>query len=153
MKEGVLDQALEKLKVAGDSVSFGLLSNANLKQKVEIDLQKQSEKFGSKLSVDNYEAVLNQAPFNPYLVERISDYLALKGKKLEAYNVAFYATEVNSNSAIIWKTLAKRALDISEFEYAQDALKELETLLPPGELQTLKNLYQERKEKVQSGGF
>ena len=153
MKEGVLDQALEKLKVAGDSVSFGLLSNANLKQKVEIDLQKQSEKFGSKLSVGNYETVLNQAPFNPYLVERISDYLASKGKKLEAYNVAFYATEVNSNSAIIWKTLAKRALDISEFEYAQDALKKLETLLPPGELQTLKTLYQERKEKVQSGGF
>jgi hypothetical protein len=153
MKEGVLDQALEKLKSARDSVSFGLLSNATLKAKVENDLLSQSQKYTTNLSLENYQDVLNQAPFNPYLIEKLSNFLASKDKKLEAYNVAFYAAEINTNSARIWKTLVIRALDISEFEYANDGINKLETLIPNTELQDLKKIYQERKEKVQSGGF
>lgn len=153
MKEGVLDQALVRLKMAGDSTSFALLSNANLKQKVDADLMSQSQKYGANLTEKNYKEVLDQAPFNPYLVEKISNFLTSKNKKLEAYNVAFYAAEVNTESALIWTTLVKKAIDISEYEYAMDGIKKLETLLPSKDLTSLKKLYQEQKEKVQSGGF
>ena len=153
MKEGVLDQALLRLKAAGDSSSFSLLSNANLKQKVEKDLQLQSKKYGANITGKNYNEVLNQAPFNPYLIEKISNYLTSKNKKLEAYNVAFYAAEVNSESALIWETLVKKAIDISEFEYAMDGIKKLETITSNSKLDSLKKLYNEQKQKVQSGGF
>ncbi len=153
MKEGVLDQALLRLKDAGDSSSAALLSNANLKQKVEKDLKAQSDKFGSGISLENYQEVIKKAPFNPYLIEKIANFLTSKNKKLEAYNVAFYAAEVNTESALIWKTLVKKALDISEYEYAMDGIKKLETLLPKNELVAMKKLYQDQKEKVQSAGF
>jgi hypothetical protein len=153
MKEGVLDQALARLKAAGDTSSFSLLSNANLKQKVENDLKAQSEKFGVNITEKNYNEVLNQAPFNPYLIERISNYLTSMNKKLEAYKVAFYAAEVNRESTLIWETLVKKAIDISEFEYAMDGIKKLETFAPSTRLEALKKLYKEQKQKVQSGGF
>jgi hypothetical protein len=44
-------------------------------------------------------------------------------------------------------------LDISEFEYAQDGIKKLETLLPSNELANIKKQYKEQMEKVQSAGF
>jgi hypothetical protein len=153
MKEGVLDQALLRLKAAGDSSSAALLTNANLQQKVEKDLQAQSDEFGSGISLENYLEVLKKAPFNPYLIERIANFLTSKNKKLEAYKVPFYAAEVNTESALIWKTLVKKALDISEYEYAQDGIKKLETLLPSNELANIKKQYKEQKEKVQSAGF
>ena len=153
MKEGVLDQALLRLKDAGDSSSAALLTNANLKQKVEKDLQAQSDKFSSGISLENYQEVIKKAPFNPYLIEKIANFLTSKNKKLEAYNVAFYAAEVNTESALIWKTLVKKALDISEYEYAMDGIKKLETLLPSNELVAIKKLYQDQKQKVQSAGF
>jgi hypothetical protein len=153
MKEGVLDQALLRLKAAGDSSSAALLANANLKQKVEKDLQAQSDKFGSEIKVENYQEVIKKAPFNPYLVEKIANFLTSKNKKLEAYNVAFYAAEVNTESSLIWKTLVKKALDISEYEYAMDGIKKLEMLLPANELLAIKKLYQDQKQKVQSAGF
>ena len=153
MKEGVLGQALDRLKMAGDTSSYRLLSGANLKLSVEKDLMAQSEKIGQNITRENYMEILNQAPYNPYLIEKISDFLTSKNKNLEAYNVAFYAAELNNESALIQKTLVKKALDISEFEYAMDGIKKLETLVPNTELGALKKLYQERKEKVQSGGF
>jgi hypothetical protein len=153
MKEGVLDQALLRLKAAGDSSSAALLTNANLQQKVEKDLQAQSDEFGFGISLENYLEVLKKAPFNPYLIERIANFLTSKNKKLEAYKVPFYAAEVNTESALIWKTLVKKALDISEYEYAQDGIKKLETLLPSNELANIKKQYKEQKEKVQSAGF
>ena len=76
-----------------------------------------------------------------------------KNKKLEAYKVAFYAAEVNSESTLIWETLVKKAIDISEFEYAMDGIKKLETFAPSTRLEALKKLYKEQKQKVQSGGF
>jgi hypothetical protein len=153
MKEGMLDQALIRLKMAGDSTSFALLSNSNLKQKVEADLKSLSQKLGANLTEKNYQDILNQAPFNPFLIEKISNFLTSKNKKLEAYNVAFYAAEVNSESALIWTTLVKKAIDISEYQYAMDGIKKLETLLPSKDLALLKKLFKEQKEKVQSGVF
>mgnify|MGYP003616854418 CR=1 FL=1 len=124
-----------------------------IKQKVEKDLQVQAEKYGANITEKNYNEVLNQAPYNPYLIEKISNYLTSKNKKLEAYNVAFYAAEVNSEAVVIWETLGKKAIDISEFEYAMDGIKKLETITSNARLESLKKLFKEQKQKVQSGGF
>lgn len=153
MKEGVLDKAIERLKIAGDITSSEIISKADLRQKVELDLQKQAANVTKELNEKNYEEILSKAPFNPYVIEKISNFLTSKTKNLEAYNVAFYASEVNSGSALIWKTYIKKALAISQLEYAQDGLKELEKVGTTTEILEAKTEIEKQKQKISNSSF
>lgn len=80
MKEGIADKAIERLKMAGDLSSVELLENANVQSKMKVDLEKQAEDLSVGLNENNYKEVLNRAPFNPFLIENISDMLSAKRK-------------------------------------------------------------------------
>ncbi|MCP9766649.1 hypothetical protein EGI22_01930 [Lacihabitans sp. LS3-19] len=153
MKEGIADKAIERLRMAGDLSSVALLENANLQSKMKVDLEKQAQNLSVGLNENNYKEAINKAPFNAFLIKNISDMLSAKNKDLEAYNVVFYAADVNSTSSLLLKTLVKKAIAISEFEYAQDGINKLESMGYLKEASELKTELKTKREKIQSDVF
>jgi hypothetical protein len=153
MKEGMADKAIERLKMAGDLSSVALLENSNLQSKMKEDLKKQAQDLSVGLNESNYDEIISKAPFNPFLIEKIADMLSAKKKDLEAYNIVFYATDVNSTSFLLVKTLIKKAIGISEFEYAKDGIITLESMGYIKEAKELKIELNTKREKIKSDGF
>jgi hypothetical protein len=153
-KEGVLKESLIRLKAAGDSASANLLNTEKYKQYLEASLQDQAKEIlNEKLTLVNYQKTINKGPLNPYLIKEVSDFLSINKKKLEAYNIVFYATELNSSSSLIWKTYIKKSMDLSLFEYAEDGLVQLKSLVSPAEFIVLADELKKEKLKRKNKGF
>ena len=130
-----------------------MLLGSDIRLKMEKSQQEQAIKLSKNLTLSNYTEILNKAPLNPYLLVKIADLLTSKKKDSEAYNLLFYATEINNDSPVIWKAYIKKALDLSQWEYATDGLTNLKPLVPNSEYLAYQNLISQRKQKMISGDF
>ncbi len=139
LKEGVYDQSIARLKASGDSSSVKILESNSMKERFEVELQNVSnEVLKTPLTLENYESTLDKAPLNPFVVSAVSDFLDKNKKNLEAYKVAFYASEINSENVLLIKTYIKRALAISQVEYAEDGLARLKSKVSTAEYNAAK---------------
>jgi hypothetical protein len=134
IKEGLLNRGLIHLETSGDLASVELIKKQNLAENIEKSLQAQAQKIGADLSLKNYKETLNRAPFNPYLISMAADVLIKNKKETEAYNLVYYSTDFNPKHPEIWKAYFKSALAASQYEYAQDALIELQGKIPGSQL-------------------
>jgi hypothetical protein len=142
LKEGVYNEALTRLNLAGDSSSTKILANPEYKEIYERNLDiiaNQILKPG--LTLENYKELINKAPLNPDLITKVADFLSSKKLDLEAYNLAFYASELNTESALLWKTYARKAMNLSQFDYAKDALIKLKPLVLAAEFAIIEKEY------------
>jgi hypothetical protein len=154
LKEGAIQEGMERLKVAGDSTSAKLLDSETYRKTLQVTLQDQArELLKEKLTLTNYQSVVNKAPLNPYLLRSVSDFLSEQKKSLEAYNTLFYASEINTSSPIIWKAYIKKALDLSQFEYAEEGLSRLKDLVPAEEYVVFLDEYNKTKQARNLQGF
>lgn len=154
LKEGAIKEGLERLIIAGDSSSVILLNKESNKQTFQAALQDRAkELLNEKITLSNYTMILNKAPLNPYLLKTVSDFLTDKKKNLEAYNTLFYASELNTSSPIIWKTYVKKALDLSQFEYAEEGLLKLKSLVSSEDYIVFLDEYNKAKTMNRSQGF
>lgn len=153
LQEGLVNQSIERLKIAGDETSVKMLLGSDIRPKMEKSQQEQALKLSKNLTLSNYTEILNKAPLNPYLLVKIADLLTGKKKDSEAYNLLFYATEINNDSPVIWKAYIKKALDLSQWEYATDGLTNLKPLVPNSEYLAYQNLISQRKQKMIFGDF
>ena len=153
LQEGLVNQAIERLKIAGDSTSVSVLMKSDIRQKMEKSQQDQAKKLSQNLTLTNYSEILNKAPLNPYLLEKTADFLSTKKKDTEAYNLLFYATEINKDSPVIWKSYIRKALDLAQWDYANEGLKNLKPLVNNAEYLDYKNLISQKKQKTLSADF
>lgn len=151
MREGAFVPAISRLEKAGDSSSVALLSKSDVHKKLDEKLRESGATLTKDLNLKNYEEVLNKAPLNPYVLVKVSDFLAEKGKSLEAYNTVFYALDFVKDSPILLKTYITRALGMSMFDYAEDGLKKLAPLVNNEELIQLNREID--KKKLESENF
>lgn len=147
MREGAFGASLQHLDKAGDASSVGILSASDIKETINQQLHSQAETFGKDLRLNTYKEILNKAPLNPYLIIKVSDFLSKNQKSLEAYNVVFYALNYLNDSPDLLKVYLKRALDLSMFEYAEDALIQLKAKVSEKEFNEYDNLIQNIKNK------
>ncbi len=148
IKEGVLDKGLIELEKAGDMTSVQMIRNQKLDGSIDKSLIEQAEKLSSGLSVKNYNEILNKAPLNPYLITKVSDVLIKGNKAMEAYNIAFYATDFLGEHAEVLKSIFKSGVALSQFEYANDALQKLQGKISSTEWNTLKSTLDAKQVKV-----
>lgn len=156
LKEGVYDQAVYQLGAAGDSSSVALLTSQNYKGNLDGRLELQAGAITEKgITLKNVDELVNKAPLNPYLLDKVAAFLGKAKEDNKAYNMLFYATELNPNSALLWQLYTNKAMDMSLTEYAQNGLDKLKTLLPKSEFDQFNTLYQFRKAEKErsSAGF
>jgi hypothetical protein len=147
MREGAYSSAIHRLKNAGDSSSVKLLSDSDLKLKLQEKLKTQAETLTKEISFDNYKEVINKAPVNPWLLIKVADFLSSKDKHLEAYNTVLYGQDMLADSPEILKSYIQKALKLSMFDYAEDGLKKLRPLISTSEVLAIqKNISDARHE-------
>lgn len=134
MQEGAFSSAINRLQKAGDSSSVKLLSDSDLKVKLQEQLKTQAETLSKGMSLENYKDVINKAPVNPWLLVRVADFLSQKGKHLDAYNTVFYAQDMVSDSPDLLKSYIQKALRLSMFDYAEESLAKLRPMIKPEEV-------------------
>jgi hypothetical protein len=125
IKEGLLDKGFIELEKAGDGASVALIKAQNLGETIETSLKKQSIDLSQGLTLTNYKEQLNKAPFNPYLLNKVADILIKNKKANEAYDLVFYSTDFMGDHPEILRANFKAALELSQYEYAGDALGKL----------------------------
>lgn len=153
MQEGLSQKAAKMLSFAGDSTSAKKIQNPDISQKIDSTLRNQANKLTVDLSLKNYEQVLSKAPLNPYLIEKMANFLVKNNKKSEAYSLVFYATELNEDSPMLWEKYIDLALGLSEYEYALEGLEKLKPLVPKTKITTLNQKIINQKNTSQSDYF
>jgi hypothetical protein len=156
LKEGVYDKAVYYLNRAGDSSSVALLAAQKYSETLDERLELQAGNIvKGGITAGNLGELLNKAPLNPYLLEKVTQYLSGIKRDGEAYNLLFYATDLNPSSAKLWKLYVYKALDMSQTGYADNGLAKLKTLLPAGEYEQFKSLFELKKAERQkkAGNF
>lgn len=128
MQEGVVPMAIERLQAAGDTAAVNTIKVTSLQQEVNTKLREQAEKISQNLTLDNYEATLNRAPLNLFLVAKVSDMLAVNKKNLEAYNVAFYSLPYHPKSVELLETYIKRAKEMHMNQEVELSIAQLQRL-------------------------
>lgn len=113
MNEGAYTKALASLATAGDSSSVELLQKADLRMRIDSSLRVQA----AALPLDSVAA-----PLNPYYLVRVAQHLDQKGKRLEAYNLLFYALDYQEDSPVLLEAYVRQATSLSMFEYAESGL-------------------------------
>ena len=136
MNEGAYTKAIEFLKSSGDESSAALLNTPEIRIKVDSALRGQSESLAPTL-----EAV-KKAPLNPYVLVKTADALSKEGRKLDAYNLIFYALEFQPDSPLLWRTYVQKALDLSMKAYAEEGLENGSPYLSKDEIMALREKIQ-----------
>lgn len=150
IREGALSQAIEYLSMSGDETSAEALNDQNLKNKLAEQQRVQAESLTTELTVENYSEILNKAPLNPYLLIKVSDFLAGQDKLSDAYNVVFYGMDYIKNDPNLIKSYIERSIDISMFDYAEDGLSQLKGLVSPAEIDEITEVIKATKQKSSS---
>lgn len=148
VKEGLAFKGSKLLIEAGDPNSANLIMSQKLQLKMDSSLIAQAQKLSAELSINNYKTVINKAPLNPYLIDKVVDKLIQNKKYLEAYNTVFYASELNDTHPQIWKSIIKSAVMVPQYEYAYDALAKLKGNISANEYLVYEKLINESKAKI-----
>ncbi|MGL4632184.1 MAG: hypothetical protein ACRCVT_13355 [Leadbetterella sp.] len=149
MSLGLYDKALLSLKNSGDSSSLALLSKSFVKPKLDSLLKLNANNLSSNLSLSTYKNILKRAPLNPYLVAKISDFLLHNNKASEAYNLAFYATDFAPENPILLGSVFQAAMALKQFDYAENTLSQLKSLIPQKDYLVLQQQLLSTKSKIQ----
>ncbi len=146
LREGVYDKAVEYMKRVGDTTSLRLMEEHQYRESLDSKLELQADALTEKgVSADNFEELLNKAPLNPYLVEKITSFLTSVKEDTRAYNIVFYATELNPSSTLLWKLYVNKSLDLGRTTYAETGLDRLKVLMPVEEYVNFRRLYELKK--------
>ena len=129
LNEGLYDKSLDAFLKGGDSLSIQNLQLANYESKID-QLQFQYSKNipNESISKSDYVSVLEKAPYNPYIVERVVDMLLTNNQSQQAYKVVFNAIQTNTESLLLWKKYTMVALKNGLTSYADNGLKNVKRL-------------------------
>lgn len=115
MNEGAYTQALASLSAAGDSSSVLLLEKADLRKQIDSSLRAQANRLPVELDAA-------KAPLNPYYLVKVANGLDKQGKKLEAYNLLFYALDFQGDSPVLLEAYVRQAMGLAMLDYAETGL-------------------------------
>jgi Flp pilus assembly protein TadD len=138
MNEGAYSKALASLNAAGDSTSVLLLQKADLRMRIDSSLRVQAESLKADLDA-------SKAPLNPYFLVKVAKNLDQKGKKLEAYNLLFYALDFQGDSPLLLEAYIRQAIALSMLEYAENGLTRGKSILEPGLYRELQDTIEEKR--------
>lgn len=143
LNEGLYSKSLDAFYKAGDSLSIQNLQLADYKSKIaDRQLAYSNNIPNESISLSDYEAVLQKAPYNPYIVERVVDMLISENKNQKAYEVAFNAVQENTESVILWKKYTLISLKNGLNSYADDGLANVRRLSDEAEFLQFENEYE-----------
>lgn len=149
LNEGLYDQGLKYFGMAGDSATVAVLAQSSLKTNLATRAEIQALKLASKeLTDENYEQVLAQAPFNPLVVERVSDFLNSQGKTLEAYQLWNSLVDFLPESEVAWKNYTLLALQNGVKSYAEVGKESLQILMDKPAFDAFLVQYEREAEKL-----
>ncbi len=148
IKEGLLNKGLEELEKAGDAASVKTIRSQKLETGIDSSLKQQAIKLSGGLTLSNYMENLNKAPLNPYFINKVADFLLSNKKPNEAYNLAYYATDLLGDNPEILKSIFKSAVALSQFDYANDALIKLNGKISAIEWNVMKSGLDKRQIKT-----
>ncbi|WP_341226692.1 hypothetical protein [uncultured Arcticibacterium sp.] len=130
LKEGLYERSVVFFAASGDRASAQVLEENNFKTHLQLkQFQQAEELLQIELNQDTYQKLYNEAPFNPYLLSDIADYLTENGKVSEAYQLVFDALEFNDSNIELWKKYSLLALKNGVPDYAQNGLNKLKKLM------------------------
>lgn len=142
LTEGIYKKALDSYIKAGDSTSVRNLELSQYGRKTERNWKAQAQKL-LKISIteQNYSDILQKAPYNPFVVEKIVEMLNTKKSYKDAYNIAFEASQTNTESILIWKLYTTQALKLGLKSYAEEGLSNIERLADSNDFLTFLDKY------------
>ena len=147
LQEGLFDKAVSYFKLAGDGASAEVLTDNNFESHLSLkQLQEAGEYLQLEINEDSYLNLYQKAPFNPYLLNDIADFLVGKGREAEAYQMVFDALEFNEKSITLWKKYVHLALKNGVPYYADNGILKLKELMKPADFETF--LVEFKKEKA-----
>ncbi|AWV99557.1 tetratricopeptide repeat protein [Arcticibacterium luteifluviistationis] len=130
LKEGLYDRSVAFFAASGDRGSAQVLEENNFKTHLQLkQFQQAEELLQMELNQDTYKKLYREAPFNPYLLSDISNYLTENGKVSEAYTLVFDALEFNDTNIELWKKYAFLALKNGVPDYAENGVQKLKGLM------------------------
>ena len=142
LNEGLYNKSLDAFYKAGDTVSVQNLQLANYSSKIDQLQFKYSANIPNEsISLLDYKSVLEKAPYNPYIVERVVDMLITQEQAQNAYNVAFNAIQVNTESLLLWKIYTMTSLKNGLSQYANNGLKNVKRLSEKPDYLQFENTY------------
>lgn len=142
LNEGLYDKSLNAFFRAGDSLSIRNLQLAEYESKIDqLQLSYSQNIPNESISESNYKSVLQKAPFNPYIVERIVNMLTTKKQPQKAYEVIFNAVQENTESLLLWKKYTITSLNNGLLSYAEDGLRNVKRLSDEAEFERFLKKY------------
>lgn len=142
LNEGLYDKSLNAFYKANDTLSIRNLQLADYSSKVDkLQLAYSDNIPNESISLLNYSSVLEKAPYNPYVVERIVNMLISNNQLQNAYNVVFNAVQVNTESLKLWKKYTTIALKNGLNSYADDGLKNVKRLSEESDYKQFEETY------------
>jgi hypothetical protein len=154
LNEGVYDQALVRLKAAGDTASLTALQTPAFVAQYRAKLQERAVDLQKKgISIENYKNLQNKSPLNPYLIANLCAFLREKNRDSEAYNLAFYASELNPNAPEIWENYILSAVKMAQFDYALEGLNRLKPLVSHEKYEEVFGIYEGKRESIKNAKF
>ncbi|SOE21532.1 hypothetical protein SAMN06298216_1993 [Spirosomataceae bacterium TFI 002] len=149
LQEGLYDRAANFFAGTGDNETVAALENEGIRDALRRRAEVQAIKASSDgINMENYKSLVQKYPFNPYLLQGVSDMLVAKGKKLEAYNIWLNASEFNDRSVDIWKNYTLLALQNGVRDYAENGLRNVKLLSNVADYNEFYKKYEAMKAKT-----
>jgi len=146
LKEGLFKKAMAQFYAAGDAASAQVLIDNNFESHlIQKQLQEAGEYLQLEINEDTYKALYQKAPFNPYLLNDIADFLVEKGREGEAYQKVFDALEFNESSISLWQKYVDLALLNGVIDYAENGVNKLKKLMKPDDFNVFLDAYIKKK--------
>ena len=150
LQEGLYDRAINFFQSTGDLETIKALQQENFEKVLDDRAQLQAVKAG-EITMENYKKKVSEAPFNPYLLQNVSDFLVSQNKSLDAYKLWLDATEFNDRSPIVWENFSLMALREGVRDYAQNGLSKLSQLLSPAAYNSFLEKYKKLELELNKG--
>lgn len=150
LQEGLYDRAINFFQSTGDLETIKALQQENFEKVLDDRAQLQAVKAG-EITMENYKKKVSEAPFNPYLLQNVSDFLVSQNKSLDAYKLWLDATEFNDRSPIVWENFSLMALREGVRDYAQNGLAKLSQLVSPAAYNSFLEKYKKLELELNKG--
>lgn len=146
LQEGVYNKALPYFKKVGDEATLQKLQETAFVEGIEDrQLQEATEATKQPITLENYDKLLQKAPFNPFLIEKIATFLLTQKQPEKAYQLVFDAVQVNDKNARLWQLYSLLSLQIGLKDYAEDGLQQVKSLITGASLDAFVLKYEEQK--------
>lgn len=154
LKEGLYEKSKEFFAKAGEQQTVEILDNAGFASFLDNRQRQQADELLQEgLTNENYISLLKKAPFNPFLISKVADFLVKNKKELEAYTLTLNAAEWNETNVDLWKKQVELAVKNGVADYAETGLEALQNLLPVSEYLVFYQRYETLKEGFNSKAF